>query len=103
MVELNRETVAKYLPCARGEAAPDGIEEAAARIAKPEDVRAIAEQYRVDHVTGDFVEMAEIDQLRALGRLTDQDEAALAAASEDFANAEAYGNTLKAAAFCLTR
>jgi hypothetical protein len=64
-------------------------------------MRELADQHSVDMATGDFPELAEVEQLRALGRLTPEDEAAWEAASQTIVDAEAYGNTLKAALRCL--
>ncbi|RWK57082.1 hypothetical protein [Mesorhizobium sp.] len=80
---------------------PDGLAEAQARIAKADTPRDLAEQYGVDLATGNFAEMADIEQLRSMGRLTAEDEAALADAAVAFDTAEAYGNAMKAALVCL--
>lgn len=82
------------------EPAPEGLETAAASIGKPEDARALAEQYGVDPTTGDFAEMEEVAQLREMGKLTAEDEAALAIADEGLEQADAYAKALKAALFC---
>ena len=79
---------------------PEGLDSAAARVGKPEDVKALAEQFGVDE-TGGFVEQADIDQLRIEGRITPEDEAALAAADQTYFNAEAYAETLRVAAACM--
>ena len=79
---------------------PEGLDSAAARVGKPEDVKALAEQFGVDE-TGGFVEQADIDQLRIEGRITPEDEAALAAADLTYFNAEAYAETLRVAAACM--
>lgn len=81
---------------------PDGRLEAEGKIGKPEALRDLAKQHGVDLATGDFIEMADIDAMRAMGRLTAEDEAALAAADEAFESAEAYGNSMKAALVCTT-
>ena len=80
---------------------PEGLDVAAARVGKSEDMRTLAETHGVDLTTGDFVEQYDIDQMRANGRLTPEDEAALKAADEDFEAAEAYGNSMKAALSCM--
>lgn len=89
------------LSTARPDPIPDGRQQAEANIGKPDDMRGMADQFGVDMATGKFAEMDDIEQLRALGRLTDEDEAAWAAASQTFEDAEAYGNTLKAALNCV--
>jgi hypothetical protein len=86
---------------ARTDPPPDGLAEAGQRVANPEGMRELADQHSVDMATGDFPELAEVEQLRALGRLTPEDEAAWEAASQTIVDAEAYGNTLKAALRCL--
>lgn len=80
---------------------PDGLEAAAARVGKSEDIRALAEQFGVDAKTGDFVESADIDQLREQGRLTVEDEAELAAAQNLRNDAAAYSEVLRKAAACV--
>lgn len=75
--------------------------EAATRISAPEDVRALAEQYGVDPKTGDFVEMAEVDQVRAEGRLDADGEAELADATKTFELGQSYSEALRAAVGCL--
>ncbi len=83
------------------EPVPVGRAEAEARITKAEDLKAISAQYGVDPQTGDFVEQAELKQLEAEGRLTDEDQAEMAAADETLQNADAYGRALDAAVACL--
>lgn len=85
----------------RPEPAPDGLDAAASRVGRSEDIRALAEQFGVDAKTGDFDELVDIDMLRSSGRLTPEDEALLAAADEGYANAQAYSETLRAAAACV--
>lgn len=80
---------------------PDGLLEAAARVGKSEDVKAIAEQHGVDPSTGEFAEQADIDLLREQGRLTAGDEAELALADQTAADAEAYAEALRVAAACV--
>ncbi|RWH93740.1 MAG: hypothetical protein EOQ87_04320 [Mesorhizobium sp.] len=83
------------------EPSPDGLDSAGKRVGKPDAPKDLAEQYGVDLATGDFAEMADIERLRSMGRLTAEDEAALADAAEVLDTAEAYGNALKAALFCV--
>jgi hypothetical protein len=71
------------------------------RIAQPEDAKALADQYRVNPETGDFPELASIENLKAQGRLTDDDVRALDEAQSDFDNASAYGEALKSVVSCL--
>lgn len=80
---------------------PDGIAKARNEAAKPDNYRAMAEQYRVDPETGRFLEDAEIEQFRAEGRLTEDDEAALKDASDTYETGAAFGEALKAAVGCL--
>jgi hypothetical protein len=77
------------------------VTQAAKRVGKPEGSKALAEQYRVNPETGDFPEMADIDQLRAEGRLTEDDIAALDDADETIKTANAYGEALKSFASCV--
>jgi hypothetical protein len=83
------------------ESAPDGIKQAAASIAKPEDAKMLAAQHGVDPNTGAFKEEAEIAQLADEGRLTEQDVQNLAQAHADFETADAYAEALKSVAGCL--
>lgn len=85
----------------RPDAPPVGRAEAEARVAKPDDLRAIAEQYRIDPETGAAPEDAEIAQLKAEGRLTEEDIAELEAADAAYQDGTAYGEALKAATACL--
>lgn len=77
------------------------VADAQKRVGKPETYKAMAEQYRVDPATGDFAELPEIEQLRAEGRLTPEDEAALAEADDTLKNANGYAEALKAFANCV--
>lgn len=61
----------------------------------------MAKQYGVDPTTGAFAEEAEIAQLKAEGRLTDEDVASLDDAKRALDDGEAYGEALKAAGGCL--
>ncbi len=82
---------------------PAGLVEAEARVGKGEDLRALAEQFGVDEA-GNFVEQGDIDRLRAQGRLTPEDEAAIKAADDDFELASSYADTLnEIAATCGVR
>lgn len=86
---------------ARSEQPPEGRVQAEARIAKPDDAKAIAEQHAVHPETGEFPEIAEIDQLRAEGRLTADDETALEEAQNMLDDAGAYGEALASVTRCL--
>lgn len=80
---------------------PEGLDVAAARVGKPEGMKELAEQHGVDLTTGDYAESFDIDQMRAEGRLSKEDEAALKAADDQYDTAEAYGSALKAAMSCV--
>ena len=81
--------------------APDmGIPEAAKRVGRPEASRELAEQYKVNPETGEFAEQAEVDQLIASGRVTEEDLAMLTEADETIKSANAYGEAVKAFAQC---
>lgn len=86
---------------ARPEPLPEGRTQAETRIAKSDDGKALADQYRVDPQTGAFAEEGEIAQLEAEGRLTEDDAATLAAAQADFETGAAYAEALKSVAGCL--
>lgn len=77
------------------------VTDAVKRVGKPEGTKALAEQYRVNPETGDFPELADIDQLRTEGRLTEDDLAALDDADETIKTANAYGEALKSFASCV--
>lgn len=77
------------------------VADAAKRVGKPEGSKALAEQYRVNPETGEFPEMADIEQLRAEGRLTEEDIAALSDADETIKTANAYSEALKSFASCV--
>lgn len=85
----------------RPELVPDGRSQAENSVGRPDDYRALAEQYRVDPANGSFVEEADIAQLDFEGRLTETDKAAVAAAQSTFDDGAAYGEALKAAVACL--
>lgn len=79
-----------------------GLDEAAQRVGKLQDNKALADQFGVDE-NGTFAEQSDIDALRAEGRLTPADEELLAAAEEVKNNGDAYSEALRAAANCVTR
>lgn len=81
--------------------APDGREPASAAVGKPDDAKALAAQYGVDPKTGDFAEQTDIDQLMGQGRISEADEAELAAADENLDRANSYGQALMTAARCM--
>lgn len=83
------------------EPADIAVAQAVKRVGKPEGSKALAEQYRVNPETGDFPELADIEQLRAEGRLTEDDLAALDDADEVIKTANAYGEALKSFASCV--
>jgi hypothetical protein len=85
----------------RQEAPPDGRSAAEATVGRAEDTKALAAQYGVDPKTGDFLEQTEIDQLMGQGRISEADEAELAAADETLDRANSYGEALKTAARCM--
>jgi len=85
----------------RPEPVPAGRAEAEKTLTRADDYAALKAQYRVDPETGDFLESAEIDQLRAEGRLTEEDIATLDAAQAELDNGTAYGDALKAAVACI--
>lgn len=86
---------------APAEAKPRELAEAATRVGKPDDAKALATQHAVNPEDGSFVEQTDIEQVRQEGRLTEEDEAELKRADQTFENSEAYGEALKAAISCL--
>ena len=85
----------------RPEPIPEGRAQAESRIAKPDDYKALAAQYRVDPETGSFAEEADITQLGIEGRLTEEDLAVLADSQNAFDDGAAYGEALRSVANCL--
>lgn len=86
---------------ARPDPEPEGRKQAEQSIARSDDYKSLAQQYRVDPETGSFLEEAEIRQLDTEGRLTDDDRADLDNAQKAFDDGAAYGEALKAAVACL--
>lgn len=60
----------------------------------------LAKQFGINAKTGDFPEMAEFDQLVALGRVTPEELAAVQKAADIEMQSNAYANALEAAAIC---
>lgn len=85
----------------RPEPIPEGRKQAESRIAKPDDYKALAAQYRVDPETGSFAEEADITHLGIEGRLTEEDLAVLADSQNAFDDGVSYGEALKSVASCL--
>jgi hypothetical protein len=69
-----------------------------AEISKP--AQELADQFGIDSKSGDFPEMAEFEQLVALGRVTPDEMAAVAKATEIQAHTEDYIRGLEAALIC---
>ncbi|NLS19908.1 hypothetical protein HGP16_25550 [Rhizobium sp. P40RR-XXII] len=80
--------------------ADPAVVQAEKRVKLPEAPKEMAEQYRVNPETGEFPEMADIDQLRNSGRLTEEDMVSLDVADETVKTATAYSEALKAFAGC---
>jgi hypothetical protein len=97
----NDQPIAVDTANAAPEPPPQGVKQAEASIAKPEDARALAAQYGVDANTGAFKEEADITQLADEGRLTEQDVATMAQAHMDYEVADAYAEAIKSVAGCL--
>lgn len=85
----------------RPDAVPDGRVLAEQRLLVPEEYQAMAAQYRVDPKTGDFDELAEIEQLQAEGRLSEADRLELEAATKILEDGQAYGEAIRTAVGCL--
>lgn len=77
------------------------LNSAQSRLTKPENYKALAEQYKVDPETGSFVEEGDIAQLDTEGRLTAEDKSVIADAQKAYEDGTAYGEALKAAVSCL--
>jgi hypothetical protein len=86
---------------ARPDPIPDGLKKAESSVGKPDDYKAMAEQYRIDPETGGYFEEPEIKQIETEGRLTEDDKATLEEANQAYENGSAYGEALKAAVGCL--
>jgi len=69
-----------------------------AEISKP--AQDLADQFGIDSKSGDFPEMAEFEQLVAMGRVTPAEMAAIAKATEIQAHTEDYIRGLEAALIC---
>jgi hypothetical protein len=83
------------------ETRPEGIKQAEASVAKPEDTKALAAQYSVDPATGAFPEEAQVAQLATEGRLTPDDAVNLAQAEADYHAGASFGEALKSIVGCL--
>jgi hypothetical protein len=81
--------------------APDGLEAAQASVGKPEDYKALAEQYKVDPETGMFLEESDLARLADEGRMTEDDIQAMADAQSMFENSKNFGEALKSLAGCV--
>jgi hypothetical protein len=86
---------------ARPDPIPEGRTEAEAKVAKPENYKALADQYRVDPETGTFPEEAELRQLAQEGRLSEEDMAVLDDADAAYQDGASYGEALKSVVGCL--
>jgi hypothetical protein len=86
---------------ARSEPRAEGVKEAEASVAKPENTKALAAQYSVDPQTGAFPEEADVAQLAAEGRLTADDAVTLAQVEADYHTGSAFAEALKSVAGCL--
>jgi hypothetical protein len=86
---------------ARPDPIPEGRTEAEAKVAKPENYKALADQYRVDPETGAFPEEAELRQLAQEGRLSEEDMAVLDDADAAYQDGVSYGEALKSVVGCL--
>lgn len=79
---------------------PVGLDLATARVGRPESLKELAETFGVDEA-GTYPEMSDIDQMRTEGRLTQEDEAELAAADQAFEDAKAWSDTMQVAMRCV--
>ncbi|TPJ50633.1 hypothetical protein [Mesorhizobium sp. B2-6-4] len=78
-----------------------GVQEAQGRLGKTENAAALADQYGVNPNTGAYGEEADIMHLARSGRLTEEDQATLDAAHQEFRTASAFGEAMKSLATCL--
>jgi hypothetical protein len=79
---------------------PEGLDAAAQAVGKPVDPLRLGESYGLD-AQGGFAEEADIAALKANKMLTPEDQAMLDEADQLVADAEAYGQTLDTAAWCM--
>lgn len=86
---------------ARTEPRSEGVKQAEASVAKPENTKALAAQFSVDPNTGAFPEETEVAQLATEGRLTPDDAMTLAQAEADYHTGSAFAEALKSVAGCL--
>lgn len=80
---------------------PEGIKQAEVRVGKPDTLQEMAKDRGINLANGDYNEHPDIDQLRAEGGISEEDEKALAAADQTYTRAEAFGNAIKAAVSCI--
>lgn len=85
----------------RPEPVPQSRIDAEPKVGKPETVKSLAEDHAVEPSGQTYPEMAEIDQLRIEGRLSDEDLAELDAADSIMQDGDAYGNALEAVTRCM--
>lgn len=85
----------------RPDPVPEGLAAAEASVGKDETIKQIADEHGIGLTDGAYDEKPEVDQLRKQGRISAGDEAALQEADTLYAQAEAFGNTIKAAAACM--
>lgn len=81
-------------------AQPEAVKAAAARVTKPGALPDFAKSMGVDPATGDFAERAELDQIIAEGRVSEEALEDLRAADDDYTTATAWGEALKTAMGC---
>lgn len=79
---------------------PVGRAQAGGRVGKPDDLKAVAEQYGVDAKTGDFIEQQDVAALVDAGNIMPEEADMLAAAEVDFQRANAYADAVTTAARC---
>lgn len=85
----------------RPEVTPPEAVKAEAAVAKPETLKAVAEQHGVNAETGAIPEEFELAQVEKEGRLSKEDVKAMEAANENFAQAKSWTEALRAAVACL--
>jgi hypothetical protein len=98
-----RQSAANGVPSesARGQdRPPEGLKAATARVGKPEDIKALAEQHGIG-ADGSYPEEIELKQVDTEGRMTTADHAAMEEAQQTVELGDSYAEALKAAAGCL--
>jgi predicted ABC-type ATPase len=86
----------------RPEPGPDPqLKQAEAKVGKPQNLKDLAAEHKVDPETGAYPEQLDVKQLLEEGRVDAADQAALKQADEDFETGKAYADGLMSAFTCV--